>query len=107
MFKKVGRALKGFGKKLSDGFKSVKGFGKRLMRGADELGIGEAVRTAGSEIAQTGMRALDRAGVPASRVAMVAEAGSRLSPQQRRDMARGVARESIRMAGREARRRMM
>lgn len=106
MFKKVGRALKGFGKKLGDGFKAVKGFGQKVMKGVEELGLGDVAKEAGSQLAQTGREALERRGIPASNIELVGRAAAGMTPGQRRDLARGVATQAIRYGGEQLRGRL-
>lgn len=106
MFKKVGRALKGFGRKLNEGFKSVKGFGKKVMRGVEELGLGDVAREAGEQLAQTGREALERRGIPASNIELVGRAAAGMTPEQRRALGRGVAQQAVRYGGEQLRQRM-
>lgn len=96
MFKKVGRALKGFGKKLSDGFKAVKGFGKKVGKGLEDLGIADVAREAAGTLAEAGREELARRGVNVAGAERLARQGMRFaeaSPAMRREMGRGLVRQ--------------
>lgn len=98
MFKKIGRGLSSFGKKLGNAYKSVKGFGKKVMGGLDNLGIGDLAREAGNELVQAGRSELEKRGVNVAGAEQMARQGlqfAEASPDERRAMGRQALRSGV------------
>lgn len=73
-FKKAGNFFRGLGKKVRNGIDSVKSFGKKVQAGADELGVGDVLRSVGKEAQEVARKQLG--GVVGERGAKMLERGA-------------------------------
>jgi len=90
MLKKLGRGLRGFGKKLQS---EMKGFGRKLRKGVEDVGIGQITKDAGDKIKHVGEEALNRAGLAVRR------GGERLGRDLARTAESGISRARERLNG--------
>lgn len=69
LFKKAGNFFRGIGKKVRQGIDSVKSFGKKVQAGADELGVGDILRSVGKEAQEVAREQLGQAvGAPTAQL---------------------------------------
>lgn len=106
--KKAGNFFRGVGKKIRGGIDSVKGFGKKVMRGAEELGVGDVLRSVGKEaqnvardqlggvVGERGAKMLERGADAVVRGDAPARAFGRDMLQQGARRAGGMAMERLR-----------